>query len=61
MVSEPGDGCLVDEWSYSNSLTNMKSVQVTPIPVKMDAGGLDPKELDILLAGWDENAKGMLR
>lgn len=39
----------------------MRSMDVTPIPVRMDAGGLDPVDLDRVLVTWDEAVRGCPR
>lgn len=39
----------------------MRSIGIIPISVRMDAGGLDPSELDRVLREWDEIARGCKR
>ncbi|KAF8344324.1 PLP-dependent transferase [Cantharellus anzutake] len=61
VLASPGDGCFVDEWSYNHSLARMRSFKVTPFPVKIDAGGLDPGDLETILRNWDESKRGCSR
>ena len=60
-MTNPGDGCFVDEWAYNRSLAQMRSIGVIPIPVKINAVGLDPDDLRMILQNWDESEMGCLR
>ncbi|KAF9520549.1 hypothetical protein BS47DRAFT_641929 [Hydnum rufescens UP504] len=57
VVTNPGDCCLVDDWSYNFSLAQMKDIGILPVPVKVDSIGLIPSELHRTLASWDETTR----
>ncbi|KAF8311286.1 PLP-dependent transferase [Clavulina sp. PMI_390] len=61
VLTEPGDTCLVDAWTYNQSLVQMRGVGVKPFGVQMDAGGLNPADLEHVLATWNVKERGSPR
>jgi aromatic amino acid aminotransferase I len=58
LLGERGDSFLADEFSFS-ALTNAAVAHgIKWVPVKIDAGGLVPAELEKILAEWNEQEQG---
>ncbi|KAF8321579.1 PLP-dependent transferase [Clavulina sp. PMI_390] len=61
VLTEPGDACLVEAFSYSYALAQFRGVGIRPVGLRMDAGGLDPADLEHILATWDVKETGSPR
>jgi aromatic amino acid aminotransferase I len=58
LLGERGDSFLADEFSFS-ALTNAAVAHgVNWVPVRIDAGGLVPAELEKVLSTWNEERQG---
>jgi aromatic amino acid aminotransferase I len=58
LLGDRGDSFLADEFSFS-ALTNAAVAHgVNWVPVKIDAGGLIPEELERILSTWKEEEQG---
>jgi aromatic amino acid aminotransferase I / 2-aminoadipate transaminase len=58
LLGDRGDSFLADEFSFS-ALTNAAVAHgVNWVPVKIDAGGLVPSELEAVLSNWKEEVQG---
>ncbi|KAF9259481.1 PLP-dependent transferase [Marasmius fiardii PR-910] len=60
-LCNPGEGLLVEEWTYPSTLYGIKPHGIHPVPVKMDNQGLRSDDLRKVLSEWDETARGMPR
>lgn len=61
MLCNPGEGVLVDVFTYATVLAQMQPAGYKPIPVDIDFQGMLPHELVAILSNWDEVARGMPR
>ncbi|KAK3695067.1 pyridoxal phosphate-dependent transferase [Podospora appendiculata] len=52
------DAVLTEEYSFSTALETAAPLGVKVFGVRMDKEGLLPADLDAVLAGWDERARG---
>lgn len=57
----PGEGVLVDDWTYPSALATMIPRGIQPVSVAMDGQGMSSVALRSLLSGWDQEARGMPR
>ncbi|KAG8847837.1 hypothetical protein FRB91_011388 [Serendipita sp. 411] len=57
----PGDGLLMEEWTYTAAISAAQPLGVRIVPVPMDCQGFKPEALDDLLANWDEKERGFKR
>ena len=56
---EPGvDTVLTEEYSFGSSLNNGRSKGAKFYPIKTDADGMDPEDLETVLSEWDESKQG---
>ncbi|KAH9848030.1 L-tyrosine:2-oxoglutarate aminotransferase [Lenzites betulinus] len=53
MLGGPGDFFLADEFTFAPMPIAAEAHGVTWVPVRIDAGGLIPEELERILANWD--------
>ncbi|KAF2403945.1 PLP-dependent transferase [Trichodelitschia bisporula] len=58
MFTQRGDMILGEEWTFASAVETAAPMGVRIVPIPMDAQGLLPVELDRVLAGWDERARG---
>lgn len=49
----PGDTVLMEEYSYSGTITAARSQELKFLGIKMDDKGLSPEDLDTKLSNWD--------
>ncbi|KAG8813589.1 hypothetical protein FRC18_002391 [Serendipita sp. 400] len=57
----PGDGLLMEEWTYTAAISAAQPLGVRIVPVPMDCQGFKPEALGDLLANWDEKERGFKR
>ncbi|KAG5360891.1 Aromatic amino acid aminotransferase [Yarrowia sp. B02] len=59
LLINPGDHVLVEEYCFSPSFDNIKSVGGILVPIKLDyEEGLDVSDLKRILENWDEDKQG---
>lgn len=59
LLINPGDHVLVEEYCFSPSFDNIKSVGGILVPIKLDyEEGLDVEDLKRILENWDEDKQG---
>ncbi|KAK8846884.1 hypothetical protein IAR55_005974 [Kwoniella newhampshirensis] len=58
LVEPDVDTVLTEEYSFSSSLNSARAKGAKLYPIKVDADGLDPEDLENVLSGWDEVAQG---
>ncbi|KAF8311285.1 PLP-dependent transferase [Clavulina sp. PMI_390] len=61
VLAEPGDICLVDAYTYNQSLLQIRSVGIKPFGIQMDGGGINPADLERVLTTWDVKEMGSPR
>lgn len=52
------DTVLTEEYTFGSSLNSGRAKGAKFYPIKTDDDGLDPEDLEAVLAGWDEASKG---
>ncbi|KAG8812930.1 hypothetical protein FRC17_001750 [Serendipita sp. 399] len=57
----PGDGLLMEEWTFTAPITAVQPLGIQIVPVPMDSQGFNPEALDEILANWDEKERGCKR
>lgn len=55
LVLEQDDSLLVEEYTYTGSLSFLKPYGCNLIPLPVDKDGLIPSKLDTIMSEWDEN------
>lgn len=58
MLCDPGDWCIVDEWTYPAVMETVLPLGIKPLGIEMDSEGMVPEALERVLEGWDEGMKG---
>jgi aromatic amino acid aminotransferase I len=58
LLGEPGDSFLADEFTFSALADAAGYHGVNWVPVRIDAGGLVPEQLESLLANWNVEQRG---
>jgi aromatic amino acid aminotransferase I / 2-aminoadipate transaminase len=53
MLLNPGDGVLVEGYTYPSALEAMHPLQVNVVPVKMDLEGMLDTDLELILSTWN--------
>ncbi|KAJ7281639.1 PLP-dependent transferase [Mycena rebaudengoi] len=61
ILLNPGEGFLTDRYAYNAALIQARSRGAVPVPVASDMDGLSAVDLEHILAGWDENVRGLKR
>ncbi|WVF72181.1 hypothetical protein IAT40_006993 [Kwoniella sp. CBS 6097] len=61
MLVELGDAILVEEWTYPSAENTFLAYECERVPVKMDAEGILPENLEKVLSEWDEEKRGKRR
>jgi len=60
-LCNPGEGILASAWTYPSAMASMLPHGISPVPVPIDGQGMRSDSLRVILAGWDEVARGMPR
>ncbi|KAG6854756.1 hypothetical protein C0991_001183 [Blastosporella zonata] len=60
-LCNPGEGVLVDEWTYPSAVAMMSPHGIRPVAVPLDGQGINGDAMRCLLLGWDETIRGMPR
>ena len=53
-----GESILVEEFVYFSAKDMLVPFDLTPVPVKLDDQGMDPRDLAEILENWDESIQG---
>ncbi|KAJ6493648.1 PLP-dependent transferase [Mycena vitilis] len=61
VLLNPGESFLTDRYAYNAALLQARSRDLFPVAVKTDLDGLSAIDLERILAGWDEKARGFKR
>ncbi|KAF8655284.1 hypothetical protein AX16_003183 [Volvariella volvacea WC 439] len=60
-LCNPGEGILVEDWTYSSAVATMVPHGIRPVAVPMDFHGMRGDRLREILVGWDAEAQQMPR
>jgi aromatic amino acid aminotransferase I len=61
MLCARGDGLLVERYTFPTALETAMPLGVRAVGVELDAQGMCPRDLERVLAGWDEAERGGVR
>jgi aromatic amino acid aminotransferase I / 2-aminoadipate transaminase len=53
MLCEPGDFILVEQYTYPSAQALWIPMGCIGVPIKSDTGGMNPKDLQSVLASWE--------
>ncbi|KZP00312.1 PLP-dependent transferase [Calocera viscosa TUFC12733] len=60
-LCNPGEGIIVEEYTYPSALASAWPLGVRPVPIKMDGEGMLAGDLDQVLSGWDVEARNGMK
>lgn len=60
-LCNPGDGIVVEEWTYPSAVYSSLPLGARTVGIPMDGEGMLPDKLEEVLANWDETARGFRR
>jgi aromatic amino acid aminotransferase I len=58
LLCNPGDPVLVEAWTYPSAIESGWPMGIRPVPIGIDAEGIDPEALDKTLSEWNVEARG---
>ncbi|KAJ7077838.1 PLP-dependent transferase [Mycena belliarum] len=61
ILLNPGDSFITDRYAYNGALMQARARSFSPVAVATDRDGLSAVDLERVLAGWDEKARGSKR
>jgi aromatic amino acid aminotransferase I len=61
MLCEPGDFILVEQYTYPSSQAMWIPMGCIGVPIKSDSQGMEPGDLERVLASWEETHPGLKR
>jgi len=61
ILLNPGDAFIADQYAYNAALMQSRAKGAVPVSVANDRDGLSAVDLERVLAGWDEKARGLKR
>ncbi|KAJ7180583.1 PLP-dependent transferase [Mycena filopes] len=61
ILLNPGDSFITDQYAYNAALMQARTRGLKPVAVATDVDGLSAVDLERVLSGWDETARGFKR
>jgi len=58
LLCNPGDPVLVEAWTYPSAIESGWPMGIRPVPIGIDAEGIDPEALDKTLSEWNVEERG---